>query len=164
MMDERLRTIATEQIGWIAEKYQESPKVGALALLSILMGVQEELTGGRKTNIKLEAMLEKIRQSDFQILATQGYRLEELMNRIAPIFEEYHIFDQIQSISLLLGMFCAAIEGEPVTFETEQGACIIGFEERLKIFTEVARVAFREAYAARTAEDVPSSISGQRKM
>ena len=98
MIDERLRAIATKQIEWIVEKYQIAPAAGALALLSVLMGVQEELTGGRKTNTKLEEMLERIRQSDFSQLVQQGYRLEELMSRVAPIFEEFHIFDQCQSI------------------------------------------------------------------
>lgn len=113
---------------------------------------------------RFERMLEKIRQSDFAMLCHQGYRIDELMNRVAPIFEEFHIFDQCQTIALMLGMFCAAIEGEPVSFEFEEGACIIGFEERLKITNEVARVAFKEAYAARTAADMPPSISGLRKM
>lgn len=115
-------------------------------------------------NSHFEGMLERIKQADFATLVKQGDRVPELMNRVAPIFEEFHIFDQCQTVALLLGMFCAAVEGEPVSFELEPGGCLITFEERLRIFNEVSRVTFKEAYAARMASDAPESISGQRKM
>lgn len=104
-------------------------------------------------------LLKKLESATMEELALASTpRLKELLDVACPIFEQFHIADQLTALSFMFGIATSAIEGEITQFEQEHGEAM-GFEERLQIFTTVARAVFTHAMKARTDFPAPSPVS-----
>lgn len=110
-------------------------------------------------------LLRKLENSTMEELgASSTEQLPELLNRVCEIFEQYPISDQLTAVAFVFGMSASAIEGELTPFERDHHEPM-GFEERLQIFTTIARVVFKHAMDARETlkAQVPVTIHSEPK-
>lgn len=58
--DVRLMVIANEQIDWLIEKLKTSREVGRLALLSVLMGLRDEINEASAADAEVKALMARV--------------------------------------------------------------------------------------------------------
>jgi hypothetical protein len=88
------------------------------------------------------------------LLMTEHSHFFEHHAHLMEALEGLSHFDYQVALAVTFGWFCAGIEGEPVEAEAKHGL-IIGFEQRMQLFTEIARKAFEEAYKLRSTPGCP---------
>lgn len=99
----------------------------------------------------VDRLIAKIDSTDFASLANSDPQLKVFLDYATRLFDNFHPGVQGYGTALMMGMLWASIEGEMVHFEKDENE-LIGVDDRMKIWMAVARVAFREALAARMTE------------